>query len=308
MRGAARFLIQLYPATWRQRYGEEFQALVEDSAPSFSAYFDLMKGAIKMRLTTPSFPKLALMLSVAGMLAGWGISFLVAPTYISQATLQIASKQVSETTGKPTVNQELTERIGQMQQEILSRTSLSSIITDPRLNLYREERANTPIEDVIETMRNQDIRITIDSPPGERRAAAFTIAFAYRDRTKAHDTVQALITKFQDANLTLERATANVKRQRTYDQVDRMEARIAVLEKRLGIPPTPPEPIDQLVAAYNGENLDVLDPPSLPLHRAKPNRYIFASFGFGSGFIAALIVVIFRRPVRPAIPSPAQPA
>ena len=313
MRSTARFLIHLYPASWRERYGEEFQALLEDSAPSFSAVLDLMKGAIKMHLTVPAFPKLALLLSVAGLLAGWGISFLVAPTYVSTATLQITPKQVSDGITQTTINQQLTERIGQMQQEILSRTSLSRIITDPRLDLYKEERASQPLEDVIEKMRTRDIHITIDQLPGQRRASAFTISFAYRDRTKAHDTVQTLITRFQEENLTSQRNQQNmvanfVNQQRSHDQIAKMEARIAVLEKRLGIPPAPPEPLDQLEPVSDPIHLDVLDPPSLPVNPLKPNRYIFASFGFGSGFIAALIVVIFRRPVRPAIPFPAQPA
>jgi uncharacterized protein involved in exopolysaccharide biosynthesis len=312
MRDAARFLIHLYPASWRERYGEEFQALLEDSAPSFSAVLDLMKGAMKMHLTVPSFPKLALLLSVAGMLAGWGVSFLVTPTWISQATLQITPKQVSDGITQTTINQQLSERIGQMQQEILSRISLSRIITDPRLDLYQDERASQPLEDVIQTMRTQDIHITIASLPGERRASAFTISFAYRDRTKAHDTVQALITRFQEENLTSQRNQQNmvsnfVNQQHSRDQLNKMEARIAVLEKRLGISPTPPEPLDQ-PAFLSGENLDVLDPPSLPLKAAKPSRYVFAFFGFGSGIFAALIVVIFRRPVHPAMPFPAQPA
>jgi hypothetical protein len=296
MKAAAQFLIQLYPADWRARYGEEFQALLEDSAPSFSAVLDLMKGAMKMHLTVPSFPKLALLLSVAGMLAGWGISFLVTPSYISQATLLFAQRPGSAPA-------DLREDIGVMQQQVLSRTSLSTVITDPRLNLYQRERSREPLEDVIETMRNRDIQITLAGT-----GAAFTISFTASDPAKAHNTVQTLIREFLKANLARQRVPVYVKHQRSYDQIDRMEARIAVLEKRLGLPPAPPEPLDELVPASDGINLDVLDPPSLPINPVRPNRYIFASFGFGAGFIAALIVAIFRRPVRPAIPFPAQPA
>jgi hypothetical protein len=36
----------------------------------------------------------------------------------------------------------------------------------------------------------------------------------------------------------------------------------------------------------------------------KPNRTIFAFFGFGSGFIAALIITAFRHRLQPAIPLP----
>lgn len=50
----ARALIRLYPAQWRKRYGEEFEALLEDSAPGLRAILDLMKGAIKMRHSSPA--------------------------------------------------------------------------------------------------------------------------------------------------------------------------------------------------------------------------------------------------------------
>lgn len=162
----------------------------------------------------------------AGLVISTVVAFLVQNTYVSQATLQITPKQVSESIVKTTINQELNERIGQMQQEILSRTSLSSIITDPRLDLYKEERASSPLEDVIETMRNRDIHITIDSAPGEHRASAFAISFAYRDRVKAHDTVQTLITKFQEANLTAQRNQQNMVGSFVHDELSTAKAKL----------------------------------------------------------------------------------
>ena len=41
MRRAARLFIQLYPAQWRERYGAEFETLIEDSSPGWRAVFDL---------------------------------------------------------------------------------------------------------------------------------------------------------------------------------------------------------------------------------------------------------------------------
>jgi succinoglycan biosynthesis transport protein ExoP len=169
----------------------------------------------------------------AGLVISIVVAFLVQNTYISTATLQITPKQVSESIVKTTINQELTERIGQMQQEILSRTSLSSIITDPRLDLYKDDRASSPLEDVIETMRNRDIKITIDSLPGEHRASAFTISFAYRDRTKAHDTVQTLITKFQEANLTSQRTQQAMVGNFVKDELSEARAKLDQLNEAL---------------------------------------------------------------------------
>jgi hypothetical protein len=190
-----------------------------------------------------------------------------------------------------------------MEGQVLSRTSLSAIITDGHLDLYRSERSRQPLEDVIETMRTRDLQIALAGTGG-----AFTISFAASDPVKAHEVVQSVITKFREVNLQRQPVPVYIKHQRTYDRIERMDARIAVLEKRLGIPPAPSEPLDVLVPVSNGTNLYVLDPPSLPVNPTKPNRYIFASFGVGAGFFAAVIVAIFRRPIRPAIRFPAQPA
>src|SRR5580658_7894079 len=169
----------------------------------------------------------------AGLVISTVVAFLVQNTYVSTATLQITPKQVSDSIVKTTINQELTERIGQMQQNILSRTSLSAIITDPRLDLYKDDRASSPLEDVIETMRNRDIKITIDSLPGEHRASAFTISFAYRDRVKAHDTVQTLITKFQEANLTSQRNQQNMVGSFVHDELSEAKAKLDQLDEAL---------------------------------------------------------------------------
>src|ERR1035438_7543945 len=76
---------------------------------------------------------------VGPMLAGIVIAIVVAfsmpNVYISSATMQITPAQISESIVQTTVNQQLNERIMQMEQEILSRTSLSNIIQDPRLDL-----------------------------------------------------------------------------------------------------------------------------------------------------------------------------
>jgi hypothetical protein len=307
VKSVARFLIRLYPATWRARYAEEFEALLEDSSSGWPATFDLLKGAIKMQFSVPTFPKLALMLSIAGLLTGLVFSALLTPIYISSAELLIEVPPEALTgVPLPRDNRNLTERLLQLEQEVLSRTSLSVIIQDPHLDLYGADRAKKPLEDVIEEMRTRDIHIRIDGPPGTSQGrVAFNIAFIYPDPVKARDTVQALVTHLNESNLTGQRARSGVGQ---LDQVQRLEARVALLEKRLGIPSAAPEPGDQLAVAYTvGENLEVIDPPSLPVRPVSPNRWIFMADGFGAGFIAALVIALFRRRP-PPMPLPAQTA
>jgi len=179
MRRVARFLIRLYPANWRARYGEEFDALLEDSPPGLGSLFDLMKGAIKMQMNVPSFPKVALVLGVAGLLVGLGVSFLVKPRYVSTSVMTFEST--------PGSTLAVRDQFVACQSEVLSRTSLASMITDPRLDLYQKERQRRPIEDVTEDMKRNIQINAVDVPRGgDGQYMAFEIRFAYSDPNKGN--------------------------------------------------------------------------------------------------------------------------
>src|SRR5947207_1088636 len=94
-------------------------------------YVDVARGHVAW-IAGPLFLGLVLSISVA---------FLLPNTYRSEATMQITPAQISEELVKTTGNQLLTDRINQMEGNILSRTSLSNLIQSPELNLYPNERA-----------------------------------------------------------------------------------------------------------------------------------------------------------------------
>jgi uncharacterized protein involved in exopolysaccharide biosynthesis len=171
---------------------------------------------------------------LAGIVVAIVVAFALPNVYISQAEMQITPAKISVSIVKTTINQQLTERIMQMENEILSRTVLSNIIQDPRLDLYKSERASKPIEDVIETMRSQ-VHIKIDSLPGDglRRASAFSISFSYADRLKAQQTVQALMTKFQDSNLTTQATQQKVVTNYVHDELSEAKAKLDQLNEQL---------------------------------------------------------------------------
>lgn len=171
---------------------------------------------------------------LAGTVIATVVAFVMPNVYVSQAEMQITPAQVSDAIVKNTINQQLNERIMQMEQEILSRTSLSQIIQDPRLDLYKAERAKEPLEDVIEKMRTQDIKIAIESG-GEsgRRASAFSIRFSYPDRVRARDTVQALVTKFTDSNQVTQATAQTVVRNLVSDELATAKAKLDQLNEQL---------------------------------------------------------------------------
>ena len=173
MNRLARWTMRLYPARWRRRYGDEVEALIDDAGADARVVADLLKGALRMQFSTWSFPRLAAMLGLAGMLAGVAFSFLTPVKYVARAELPLTGAN----SGVPTM---------QMVASIVtSRSSIASIVNNPKIDLYREERKTAPLADVIEQMR-RDIVFHPDSATG------FSIQFTYRDKDKALRAVQAM--------------------------------------------------------------------------------------------------------------------
>ncbi len=255
MNRLAKWMMRLYPATWRARYGDEMDALLADSGADAKTIADLLTGGIRMRFSKGSFLKLAVGLGVAGMLIGLGASYLRKPQYVSKATLLMTAVPIDGTVPQQYVTTQLSEVTELLQTLVTSRTSLSRIINDPRLDLYSDERKDTPLEDVIDEMR-RNIFIAYMAVPGNlgRRAAAFNITFGYTDRVKAQRTVMAFMNAFVEEN-----------------QVTQRNAQ-----------------------GSQGEVLEVLDTASLPITAAGPNRAKFASFGCLLGLLLAGVISVVR--------------
>jgi hypothetical protein len=63
MRTFIRWAARLYPKAWRERYGAEFDALLDDISPSLGDLCDVLGNVLRVRVTTPVYPLLA---SVSG--------------------------------------------------------------------------------------------------------------------------------------------------------------------------------------------------------------------------------------------------
>ena len=150
----------------------------------------------------------------AGLVLAVVVAFMWPDTYVSQAVMRITPQQVPENLIPSVLNTQMAERLNQMQQEILSRTSLQELIQRPALDLYKRERQRLPLEDIIQDMRNKYVKIQMMETPnssGERRfASAFLIQFSYTDRYKAQAVVRELVTKFTEQNVTVQRNQATL--------------------------------------------------------------------------------------------------
>jgi len=152
---------------------------------------------------------------IGPLLAGFVIAVVTAyvwpDTFISQAVLRITPPQIPENLVPSNFNIQMAERISQMQQEILSRESLSELIQRPGLDLYKKERSRKPMADVVEDMR-KNIQITVVDQQihGGRPASMFQIAFKNPDRHKAKAVVDQLVSKFTERSVKVSTTQSNL--------------------------------------------------------------------------------------------------
>ena len=144
----------------------------------------------------PSYWKYALPAAILGAILGSFASFYIPNRYVSTAVLRLAGADPRS----PDSVQAAAGHMPEMFRPVLSRDSLAEIIQRPTLQLYAQERARRSLDEVVKQMRERDLRVELlrDSPFGGR-PTAFRISFAYSDRAKADESVQAVVSKFVEA-------------------------------------------------------------------------------------------------------------
>jgi uncharacterized protein involved in exopolysaccharide biosynthesis len=260
----------LYPWGWRKRYGEEFDALLEDLHPGWREFADVLRGALQMQMTNATtYLKLIGGLAATGAIVATAVSFRVPRIYESTAVIRITEARNPQGVVSQDGLQELVSRqLSQTEQEILSRTNLEGLITRPDLDLYKQDRLRDPMEDIVQRMRDQNIRIRTPSA-GPDSGLALAISFSSPDPRKAQAVVQALTSQFIDNNW----------RNREFD--------VNAWQK---IWP-------QSVPPRGAVKFEVLDPGSLPDKPINASRLTFAAVGLALGLALGLLAVItMRRP------------
>lgn len=200
--------------------------------PDVEDYIDMMRR-YRSWIIGPMF---------AGLVIATVIAFFWPDTYVSRATLRITPP--STTIVPSEFGSQMTQRLNDMENEILSRTTLEGIIRTPTLELYKREQSVKPMEDIVTEMRKDiDVRI-IGSPmiggDGRSMASAFQIQFKYPDRVKAQRVVSDLVSRFTESNQRVVR-TQHLANASVIDDI--LKADKAKLDE-----------LDQKISQFNAEN------------------------------------------------------
>jgi uncharacterized protein involved in exopolysaccharide biosynthesis len=191
-----RFASSLYPVTWRRRYGDEFEALLEDTSRDWRDVFDVLAGALKMQITSWSVGRFAAVFGVAGTLLWSGLLFVMMPDqYTSDAVLRLWTSGSSPETP---ITDKADKFVIDLIQHAESRDSLASVIETH--GLYERERQKKGIDDAIDRMRRS---IRFDRI---EHSNAFHVRFRYDDAKQAQRIEQELIRKVMEANVADRRA------------------------------------------------------------------------------------------------------
>ena len=171
----------------------------------------------------------------AGIVISTMVAFFLPNTYQSRAVLRITPSQIPENLVPATFNQQMSDRILAMWQEITSRSSLSELIQRPALELYKSDRASLPLDDVIEKMRSKDLKTPQfqGMQQSGKPSSAFVVVFEYSDRFKAQQVVNALVTKFTDANHAVQKGGVDSTLQLIQDEVTQAKADVDRVDSEL---------------------------------------------------------------------------
>jgi LPS O-antigen subunit length determinant protein (WzzB/FepE family) len=158
MRQLIRWTARLYPAPWRDRYGEELDALIEGFQPQWEDLFNVLLGALRMQMTTWNSLKIVSAVALAGALVAGVFALRTQDRYVSTAVMRIAPAGHADSDPQRTL-----DRLQQKANQLLSRDKAL------RIRLVQAQGGGGP---------------------------AFVISCEYPDKLKAQAVVRELVSSF----------------------------------------------------------------------------------------------------------------
>src|SRR5262245_521997 len=151
--------------------------------------------------------------------------------YQSETLIQIVPQQVPDAYVQSTVTVRTEDRLNALRQQVLSRTELERLIGT--FNLYPDDRAHLPMEDVVELMRTNTVIDPVMNRNNVRQDAdAFFVRFTYHEAVTAMKVTERLASLFIDQNARDRGALADTTDDFLQTQLAEARKRLEEQEKR----------------------------------------------------------------------------
>jgi len=191
MNQVMKLLARMYPSSWRERYGTEFDALLEDAKPSARGVIDLLFGVLKMQLTTWTPVKTIVGLSILGVLTSAALLFVLPAQFAARDRVLVAADGESAAVAAKSLI---------IDRGAFDRQSLASIIQERRL--YPRDRDRLSQDVLVDKMRrNINIFALPTSSTSNTDTAAFEVQFEYSDPDVAKQVDERLIGLIMERNV-----------------------------------------------------------------------------------------------------------
>ena len=171
-------LARLYPRSWRDRYGAEFAALLDDLRPDGRTAADVLAGALAMHIRVWKSWKILAASALVGAVVIAGLFAAFPRTYVSRAVVNVTGP----------ADGDAIDAINDIDVNVESIAVLTRMITT--YGLYIHDRSRMPLIEVIDNMKKH-IRI---EALGQN--AAFSVSFDYGDPATAQRVTEDLASQF----------------------------------------------------------------------------------------------------------------
>jgi polysaccharide chain length determinant protein (PEP-CTERM system associated) len=214
--------------------------------------------------------------TIVGGVAAFLFSLTLADQYTSRTLVLVEQQKVPDSYVKSVVAGDIGERLGTMQEQILSRTRLQPIIE--KFGLFKEEKGKVATEDLVDRLRRSvsvtPIRSLVSTGAGD--LPGFTIGFTASDPRLAQQVCAEITSMFIEENLRLreQRAEGTTDFLRTeLDQakqaLDAQDAKLAAFKsKYLGALPGNEQAQMNMMTALSSQ----LDAVTSQLYRAQQDK------------------------------------
>jgi len=194
--------------------------------PDFEDYIDILRRH-RSWIVGPTY--LGLVLAVV-------VAFFWPDTFESSAVLRVTPQVVSERMVPETIDLQMAQLIDSLRTKLMSRTTLTSLITNDKLKLYPRLVQRYTMEDAIAQMQ-KDVAIVpygiTSSGSGAGRGMAIKVVFRYTDRYKAQAVVAAIVSEFENEQVEVQTAAARQTWTFLSDKLKEAQARLDDIEGQL---------------------------------------------------------------------------